>query len=283
MSRLVRVLLTLAATFLMAFAAPASTMAASNGDCDWLTQDNFFGGLAKVGSTSGTWKNAARAELYTDTSRFDPCTNPGLLEASMASQWVALEGADHLFGSCWGCPGANNIVQVGLIRCQTDSVFGGSPITSPCHSSKAMDLRYFYAWGADYEDSCGWGDHSPVPIDLGSAVEDQWQVFEVIYDTDADDIIFKINFVEKARIDAGPVCWVNNVQTKATWRVETWDPGDGLGGIEAPARFKTFYYKEGGNFSWVSSTWPSCSSAQLDPDFRCSFFNTGSYGFYTVN
>jgi hypothetical protein len=264
----------LVALLTASLAVPATTFAASNGSCDWLSHGNYFGGVSKVGDGSQSQqKRSVRAEIFTDTSRFDPCTGPLPGEDSDVSQWVAIEGAaaDN---------GGNNIIQIGVTRCQVDSVIGDLPTNNPCHPSKAMDLRYFYAMGRDADDSCGLGARSPVARDLGPAVEDQWTVFEIIYEPDVQQIALKINFVEKMRFNLGSLCWFTHNSNKAAWRVEGWDPMDGVGGPATPARFRNMYLKDDSHL-WESATWNGCGAASLDPRFNCHFFDNDAFGFST--
>lgn len=253
---------------MLPLAPSASAAWPTNAECDHGTYGNYFGGLRNQ-SNVGTWITSVYGQIYTDTSRFQPCTGPIFNEVSGGSQWIAIDAPS--------APGDNSIIQIGVIKCGINYTVNVS--TSPCYPGRNNTLRFFYAYG--HEDNCELdpGVKHPYAMDLGPASL-LWHSFQITRSRNVAAYYFFIDGVKlNFSIPEYKVCWANNPQiTRADWDVERWDPGDGFGA--APASFDgTAYAHDLG--SLVASKWWSTSDCNLDPEFHCS--GSGQHwGFWTT-
>lgn len=109
---------------------PLSVRAATNAECDGLQTNNTWGTRLKSGIPSPYATYASATINYVN---YTLCHGSGFSDPiqSSSSAWISIEG-----------PGSNDIVQIGLIKCNS--------IAQVCGNN--MDegfVDWFYAWGVD--------------------------------------------------------------------------------------------------------------------------------------
>lgn len=248
-------------------AQPVAAAYPVNADCNYLSIVHQFGGVER-GNFHVTSVNA---NLYGDSNRFQPCSNPLLNDASGVSQWVAFESTS---GS------KREIVQIGMIKCNTSNA-------QSCNGN-VNTLGYFWAWGR--EDTCGgFGYHGSVdplgqwlgavPL-VGVPPQPGYHRFQITYSAVQEAIYLYIDGTRRASLSPDQVCWTHGSTNRAGWAVERWDPNDGFGG-PGPAWFDDMKYaRDYGTLgaSPVNFTTGSCS---LDAEFYCQVPLSTKVGFYT--
>ncbi len=262
------------AVFLLPMAPPVSAAWPTNGDCDHLTVGNFYGG-AFVKEEATVAKTAVSANLYMDTARFQPCTNPLGSELGGTLQWVALQST---------IPESYpyDIAQVGVIKCS--NVDYGQYADSACTSARVGHLVYFYAFGWNHHNECNSSSHAPRPIYLGDAATPvQYVNFQVIWDRAGGRIRFYINGVLLRDISDLNFCWLISQPYPAigTFYAERWDPNDGFG--PNPVHFDNTRYATGGASvpTWKTAAITS-GNVTLDPEFVATYYATDHFGIETI-
>ncbi len=256
----------MALAMLLPAAAPALAAWPINGDCDYFSQGNYFGSMG-VGYNTGN--NGTAADIWTDTARFQPCTNPNT-EGGGVSQWVALSGGTEEY----------NIVQIGVIKCNKLSWTQYSD--GACSTTSRLNtLNYFYAWGT--ANCAGFSDHLPRPVYLGTTFQTNYDNFKVEINHTTHVIRMLINGVVKKSMSIGSMCWIDDAYVKSSWATERWDPNDGFGSTEGPTHFDDMQLSVNNGAPSYTSYTASCGSVYLDPEFNCHLFSSDHAGFSTTN
>jgi hypothetical protein len=191
-------------------------------------------------------KQGARAILQGESLGL--CTNPDGDDVSGSWVLVNVEGPlpDDVGFS---------IVQVGLGRCV-------QPNNANCNGA----MSYYWAWGrnADHPGCAGKLDKAPAAIRLGA-----WEGVSRTYYVTHTGGFWKafINFVERASVAQGEVCWT---PAFGSWFGENKDFGDAIGGL-AGNKFglSSLRVQNAQNGAWVNpSISDPCAYNAVAP-FRC--------------
>jgi hypothetical protein len=233
--------------FPMSFVDPPTALAAVNAECDSTQTKNSWVSRNSTHSVGSSYVRSAGVDInYHD---YALCI-PGLFDPlqSSSSAWIAIEG-----------PGSSDIVQVGLIKCNSAASICGNGMDED-------DVDWFYAWGND-------GDpfNQPWAHNLGRA---DTSTHRYAVSIASGTWSFKIDGISKHTMGDTWRTWTG---THAQEAVEIHNEGDQLGG--GPTTIQTFrnstyhinsttysgfgdVYKSGHCYPW--SVWNQYTEGEFD-------------------